>query len=403
MRARPTRLAFHFRRPSFSFGRMSRDGDRAPRRWLELRDEIKRRIDYRSFYLRYCPEARQAGARLHSLCPIPAHAHSGKGHPSLSVDLQQGLFNCFSRGEGGDAFTFYELMHGVNFSEAVRALALELGLDAKGSRRRPSLARASAPDAEAANDAEDFAPLDEGRMRAVCESFLEVCREEDQLEGLNYLSRRGIDSRTVERAGLAYFPRRAYRRVMRRMQDLFPLEELQRGGLFNRREHLTFYRHRLLFPFLVEGRAVYLQARTTAAGVEPRWHNMRGPVPSLYNLDALTRLPSNSIVYLVEGFTDTLTLIAHGFPAVGLVGAGGLKEEWLAPLGRFRVVAALDPDAAGLRAAARYRETFARRNSTLAVVRLPTDVNDFFRQHPAAALEFELLTETALEEMMNAE
>ena len=72
-----------------------------------LRDEVKRRIDYRSFYKRYCPEARQSGARLQSLCPIPSHAHSGKGHPSLSVDLQHGLFNCFSRDEGGDAITFY--------------------------------------------------------------------------------------------------------------------------------------------------------------------------------------------------------------------------------------------------------------------------------------------------------
>nr|MBA3240285.1 toprim domain-containing protein [Acidobacteriota bacterium] len=168
-------------------------------------------------------------------------------------------------------------------------------------------------------------------------------------------------------------------------------------------EHLTFYRHRLLYPFLVEGRAVYLQARTTAAGVEPRWHNMRGPVPSLYNLDALLNLPSGSVVHLVEGFTDTLTLAAHGFHAVGLVGAGGLKDEWLAPLGRFRVVAALDPDAAGRRAAARYREMFARRGSGLAVINLPADVNDFFRQHPAAALEFELMTETALEETMNDE
>ncbi len=380
---------------------MSREGDRPLQRWLELRDEIKRRIDYRTFYLRYCPEARQTGGRLQSLCPIPAHAHSGKGHPSLSVDLQQGLFNCFSRGEGGDAFTFYERMHGVTFAEAVRRMARELGVGVKGGARRPSLAAASAPDAEASEEAFDFAPLDEGRTRAVCESFLEVCREEEQLEGRNYLARRGIDSRTVETAGLAYFPRRAYRRVMRMMRDRFPLEELQRSGLFNRKEHLTFYRHRLLFPFLVEGRAVYLQARTTAAGVEPRWHNMRGPVPSLYNLDALARLPSGAVVYLVEGFTDTLTLTAHGFAAVGLVGAGGLKDEWLAPLGRFRVVAALDPDAAGRRAAARYRELFARRGSNLAVINLPTDVNDFFRQHPTAALEFELLTETALEGMTN--
>ncbi|PYS80571.1 MAG: hypothetical protein DMF67_19960 [Acidobacteria bacterium] len=370
----------------------------AQERLRRLRDEIKRRIDYRSFYLRYCPDARQAGARLHGLCPIPAHAHSGKGHPGLSIDLQQGLFNCFSRGEGGDAITFYELMHGVTYARAVGELARELGIAGRGGRR-PSLATASAPDP---SESETVEPLDAEAMSAVCARFLEVCRAEDQLEGVSYLARRGIDAATMRRAGVVYFPRRAYRRVMRRMREGFAPETLRRGGLFNRREHLTFYRHRLLFPFFVEGRALYLQARTTAASVEPRWHNLRGPVPALYNVDALRRLASDSVVYLVEGFTDTLTLAARGFAAVGLVGAGGLKEEWLAPLARFRVVAALDPDAAGRRAAARYQELFAARGLRLAVVRLPSDVNDFFRQQPAAALEFELMTEAAIE-MMNAE
>ena len=114
-------------------------------------------------------------------------------------------------------------------------------------------------------------------------------------------------------------------------------------------------------------------------------------------MDSLEGLPSGSIVYLVEGFTDTLTLVANGFPAVGLVGAGGLKPEWLAPLGRFRIVAALDPDAAGRRAAARYEEMFAARAMSLAALDLPVDVNDFFRQHPSASLEFTLMTEAALE------
>ena len=120
---------------------MRTDGG-APDELRELRDEVKRCIDYRAFYLRYCPEARATGARLQSLCPIPAHAHSGRGHPSLSIDLQQGLFNCFSRDEGGDAITFYELMHGVTFARAVRELARELGLDGRKGRR-PSLAAAS--------------------------------------------------------------------------------------------------------------------------------------------------------------------------------------------------------------------------------------------------------------------
>lgn len=368
-------------------------------RLLKLRDEIKRVIDYRSFYLRYCPHAHPAGGRLQTLCPIPAHAHSGTGHPSLSVDLTRGLFHCFSRDEGGDAIRFYELMHEVKFSRAVVELARELGLAGQQRRAVPSLALRAAPDelTATAGQEEEPEPLAVERIHAICEAFIEACRAEDQSEGLNYLARRGIDGETARRAGVVYFPRRAYRRVMRRMQASFELEELQRSGLFNARAHLTFYRHRLLFPFRVEGRAIYLQARTTAAGLEPRWHNMRGVVPSLYNVDALSALASGSIVYLVEGFTDTLTLLAHNFAAVGLVGAGGLKAEWLAPLGRFRIVSVLDPDAAGQRATERYEELFAARGLSLARITLPTDVNDFFRQHAAAALEFSLLTEAALE------
>jgi DNA primase len=360
----------------------------------ELCEEIKAQIDYRSFYQRYCHEGRTSGAQFHTLCPIPAHAHSGKGSPSLSVDLRRGLFHCFSRDEGGDAIRFYELMHGVSFSRAVRELARDMGVGTS-KRAQTSLAFRAAPDADAPEQ-QDLEALPVERLSAVCEHFLKICREEEQTEGVNYLARRGIDAGTMIRAGVAYFPRRAYRRVMRRMLDGFALEELQQSGLFNAQAHLTFYQHRLLFPFYQEGRAVYLQARSTASGVESRWHNMRGGVPSLYNVDALENLVSGAIVYLVEGFTDTLTLLAHGFTAVGLVGAGGFKEEWLAPLARFRVVAALDADGAGERATLRYQELFAARGVHLSQLKLPADVNDFFRRRPSAALEFELLTEEAL-------
>ncbi|MDX6693759.1 MAG: primase [Blastocatellia bacterium] len=367
----------------------------------ELCEEVKARVDYRAFYNRYCQEGRASGAQLHTHCPIPAHAHSGKGNPSLSVDLRRGLFHCFSRDEGGDAIRFYELMHGLSFGQAVRQMARDLGVGSR-SRAPASLATRSAPDTDAPEQ-EVSEPLPAERLSKVCEQFLNICRGEEQTEGVNYLARRGIDAGTMIRAGVAYFPRRAYRRVMRRMRENFALEELQQSGLFNAQAHLTFYHHRLLFPFYQEGRAVYLQARATASGVASRWHNMRGGVPSLYNLDALENLTSDSVVYLVEGFTDTLTLSAHGFAAVGLVGAGGFKEEWLAPLARFRVVAALDADTAGERAATRYRELFAARGVSLAQLKLPSDVNDFFRHHPSAALELALLTEAALDEALNAQ
>jgi DNA primase len=369
----------------------------------ELNEEIKARIDYRSFYQRYCASGAatrtSTHTRLQTLCPIPTHAHSGRGSPSLSIDLSRGLFHCFSRDEGGDCIRFYELMHNVSFGRAVRELARELGINQKDSSKTSSLIARSAPDVETPEQPEEEqAALTTDRLSAICEKFLGLCRREQQIEGTSYLARRGIDAETMRRARLAYFPRRSYRRVMRGMLDAFALNELQTSGLFNAQAHLTFYRHRLLFPFYIENRAVYLQARTTAAGIEPRWHNMRGQVPSLYNVDALADLSSGETVYLVEGFTDTLTLMAHGFRAVGLVGAGGFKEEWLAPLARFRVVAALDSDAAGRNAAARYHEMFAARALRLAQVNLPSDVNDFFRHRPSAPLEFALLTESALEE-----
>jgi DNA primase len=374
--------------------RFSSKGARRNDELFRLRDEIKARIDYRAFFSRYVVQARQSSSvRWQAMCPIASHAHTGTGHPSLSVDLARGLFHCFSREEGGDAIRFYELMHGVSFARAVREMARELGIE--DSSQLPLRFRA-APDIETPEH-ETLAPLDAEEFSHVCAKFLDTCGAEDQVEGLNYLARRGINHEISLRAGVKYFPRRAYARVMRRMKDEFAGDTLLRSGLFNSRGHLTFYRHRLLFPFLVETRPIYLQARTTAGAVEPRWHNLRGSVPCLYNIDVLSELPSGSIVYLVEGFTDTLTLAAHNFAAVGLVGAGGLREEWIAPLARFRVIAALDPDAAGRRAIHRYREMFAARGLKLTGLNLPRDVNDFFRSRSSAALEFALMTEIALE------
>jgi DNA primase len=358
-----------------------------------LAELVKARIDYASFFLRYFPHAKVASSRIVTLCPIPSHGHSGKGQPCLSIDLSRGLFHCFSRNEGGDIFRFYELMNNVSFGDGVRAIALEFGLESVAPRatlkagRRDSQSRA--------NDMQSLVSADE--MAEVCGALLEFCAMEEQAEGIEYLGSRGISSAVIENCGVRYFPQNAYSRVMAKMLKAFNREKLEASGLFNASGRLTFYRHRLLFPFFVEGRVSYLQARAIDSGVEPRWHNMRGTISSLYNLDRLTKLPSGSTVYLVEGFTDTLTLLSHNFDAVGLVGAAGFKEEWICLLGRFNVVAALDSDEAGDCAAAKYESMFEERGLKLWRLRLPVDINDYFMRNPAAPLEVALLTEAVMD------
>ena len=149
-------------------------------RLRRLCEEIKNRIDYRSFYQHYCPEARSSGARLHAQCPIPAHSHTGQGNPSLSVDLARGLFHCFSRDEGGDAIRFYELMHNATFARAVGEMAHQLGLD----DTQRSLAFRAAPDREGL-EAQGLEALAPDRMQAVCESF-EACGGRSHIEGRSY-------------------------------------------------------------------------------------------------------------------------------------------------------------------------------------------------------------------------
>ncbi|MEJ7710317.1 MAG: CHC2 zinc finger domain-containing protein [Pyrinomonadaceae bacterium] len=170
-----------------------------------LCEEIKRRLDHKSFFLRYCPEAQITAFRLKSRCPIPAHQHSGSGKESLSVDLNRGLYHCFSRAEGGDAIRFFEQMHGVSFARAVSMMAADVGLK---RTRTSSLSQKAAPDSDHREQIETKKDATGApRLSSICAKFLEVCRTEDQTEGENYLVRRGISVAVAGRLNVAYFPR----------------------------------------------------------------------------------------------------------------------------------------------------------------------------------------------------
>jgi len=54
--------------------------------------------------------------------PLPCPFHNEK-HPSLSVNIEHGGFNCFGCAEKGDVFKFVMLMQGCDFSGAVAYLA----------------------------------------------------------------------------------------------------------------------------------------------------------------------------------------------------------------------------------------------------------------------------------------
>ena len=88
------------------------------------KDEVLQRTDKRSFYKFFIPSLKENGkVQAIGLCPF----HDDH-HPSLSVNLDNGYFNCFACKEKGDIFTFYQKIKGVDFKTAFKEIAEMQGI-----------------------------------------------------------------------------------------------------------------------------------------------------------------------------------------------------------------------------------------------------------------------------------
>ena len=47
-------------------------------------------------------------------CPLPHHGPAGDRSPSLSVDVERGLWHCHTASIGGDALTFVQVSQGLS-------------------------------------------------------------------------------------------------------------------------------------------------------------------------------------------------------------------------------------------------------------------------------------------------
>lgn len=74
----------------------------------------------------------QAGKNLKGHCPF----HQEKS-TSFTVSPSRQIFHCFGCGVGGNVFTFLMRITGANFSETVRTLGRNFGIDVPDTRPSP--------------------------------------------------------------------------------------------------------------------------------------------------------------------------------------------------------------------------------------------------------------------------
>ena len=81
------------------------------------KDDIKKSVDIISLFNSFGVRLEKKGKSHIGLCPF----HDDK-NPSLSVDQEKGLYNCFGCGESGDVFDLVKGMKGFSFTESLAFL-----------------------------------------------------------------------------------------------------------------------------------------------------------------------------------------------------------------------------------------------------------------------------------------
>ena len=274
---------------------------------------FKERVDLVKVVGHYSTLERKGAAYL-GLCPF----HDDH-HPSLRVDPAKGVYHCFSCGAGGDVFRFVQEKEGCGFGEAVRLCAdichLPVpALDAGSQKHRPDKQQTLAPTVE-----------------------------------MN------------ERYGQALLP---YDPGMEELREAYAAFEVGIAPAIVP-EAWKFTRGRIVFPIRnAAGELVAFAARyrgDLSAKKIPKYIN--SSTSAIYKKDellygwhrAVSKVRETGIVFLTEGYKDTLAMHAAGFSNTVALCGTNLSEHHIAMIRKEAVTVCLflDADEVG-------RETVAR-------------------------------------------
>jgi DNA primase len=322
---------------------------------MSVTDEIKSRLNIVDV-IGSTVQLKKAGRLYKGLCPF----HSEKT-PSFVVYPDSQNWRCYGAcAEGGDIFGFIMKREGWDFGEALRFLASQAGVELEPY------------DAGHAQKTEERDRL-QSLLRDTAYYFNHILVNAPEVQHVrDYVSRRGINTQTVEAFGLGYAPN-SWDSLSKWLIDLgYTAQELvdagvvvvkDEGGTYDR------FRDRLVIPIRdMRGNVVGFGARGFTGEQQPKYLN--SPQSTifdkshlLFGLDLARRtIREGDLAVIVEGYMDVIQAHQAGFSNVVAQMGTALTEEQLKLLSRYtsRLILALDPDAAGQMATERGREVIEK-------------------------------------------
>ena len=306
--------------------------------------EIKARLPIDELVGGYCA-LQKKGKHLKCLCPF----HNDK-HPSMLVSPDKGIAYCFACNSGGDIFSFYQQIEGVDFRQALKDLGEKTGVDVSTVQT-------------------DIVKKDEkDRLRECIEKVQKfyVNNLKESAAANKYLEERKIPKDQVKQFGIGYAPDSFSKTYEYLLKEGFSKSEIMQVGLGIQKDLkegkiYDRFRNRLMFPIHDhQGKLVAFGGRTLGEDDAKYINSAEGPLyhksAVLYGFHhAKEAIRETKKVIIVEGYFDVLA--CHRVGSSNVVAACGtaFTQEHAKLLKRHAetIILCLDQDTAGHQASDR--------------------------------------------------
>ncbi len=296
---------------------------------------------------------------------------SNEKTPSFYVSPDRGMYYCFSTNQGGDMFTFIQVMEGVEFKDALAILAEKANVELTKQPFSDRLVKDKK--FKIISDAVDFY----------------VKNLVDNNEAINYLKNRGVSDYSLSGWQIGYAPgppSGGWRDLKIYLNSIgYSDKDLLDVGLIKSvgkgKDPFDIFRDRIVFPMGdYQGRVVAFSGRILHPNDKvPKYLN--SPETEFYKKSALLygydkakhgirKLP---FWLIVEGQFDVVMAHQAGYTNAVAVSGTALTIEHVKQLERLcnRVVLALDADNAGINAMLKAATVMLSRGLDLKIALLP--------------------------------
>jgi DNA primase len=330
---------------------------------------------------------KKRGVNYIGLCPF----HNEKT-PSFTVSPAKGIFKCFGCGKAGNAVKFVMEHEHYSYPEALKYLARKYGIDVE----------------ETELSDEEKQQMDEREALFALNTFMSdyfqkqlFQSEEGKAVGLTYFKERGFLEATIKKFQLGYAHDAWEKYSKYALEHGYSKDVLVKTGLSIDKGNrlMDRFRGRVMFPIhnltgkvIGFGGRILSAEKSTAKYVNSPESEIYNKSKSLYGIFfARNAIVKQDNCYLVEGYTDVISLHQAGIENVVASSGTSLTEEQIKLIKRFtpNITILYDGDAAGIKASFRGIDLILYQGMNVKIVLFPDgeDPDSYARSHTSSELE----------------